>query len=82
MRNRLLQLFFLLLFVFGFSQDWKFIFESDKKFYYYKPNTENTAWVKIVSDNIEYYPTKTSTKKSLIDGYQLYFGNLIVKQGK
>lgn len=58
-------------FSFCYSQDWKFISEQNNGAYYYKPNTEDNAWIKIVSDKTEYYPSKTSLKKSTTDGYQI-----------
>jgi hypothetical protein len=66
-----LTLIFFSFFTFGFSQDWKFIFESNDQSYYYKPNTENTAWIKVVSEKIEYYPNKASNKKSVVNGSEV-----------
>ncbi len=59
---------FLFIFSFSYSQDWKFLFKEPSKAYYYKPNNENTAWIKIVSNKIEYY--QSGVLKS-VDGYKL-----------
>ncbi len=59
---------FLFIFSFSYSQDWKFLFKEPNKTYYYKPNNENTAWIKIVSNKIEYY--QSGVLKS-VDGYKL-----------
>jgi len=63
-------LFILFFFIFSFShsQNWKFLYKEQNKTYYYKPNTENTAWIKIVSNKIEYY--QSNVLKS-VDGYKL-----------
>lgn len=58
-------------FSFCYSQDWKFLFEQKDGIYYYKPNTDETAWIKVISEKTEYYPTKTSEKTKTVDGYKL-----------
>ncbi|SHK45079.1 hypothetical protein [Epilithonimonas mollis] len=68
--NRLLPALSLFIFSFSYSQDWKYIFESNTDIFYYKPDTENTAWIKMISGKTEYYP-KTSTGLKIIDGYIL-----------
>lgn len=56
---------------FSYSQvkDWEFILESENGTYYYKPNNNRTAWVKVVSDKTKYYPKETYPKAKIIDGY-------------
>lgn len=70
MRAPLLILLFFT-FSFGYSQDWKFMYEQDGETFYFKLHNDELAWIKIVSDNIEYYLNKTTEKKSYVDGYQL-----------
>lgn len=54
------------------GQDWKLVTELKNGSYYYKPNTNETAWIKIISDSIEYYPTESPQGvKKTVDGYQL-----------
>jgi len=66
--NKLLSALCLLTFSFSYSQDWQFIFENNTDTFYYKPNTENTIWIKMISSKTDYYP-KTSTGLKVIDGY-------------
>lgn len=56
---------------FSYSQvkDWEFILESENDTYYYKPNNNRTAWVKVVSEKTKYYPKETYPKAKIIDGY-------------
>jgi hypothetical protein len=56
---------------FSYSQvkDWEFILESENGTYYYKPNNNRTAWVKVVSEKTKYYPKETYPKAKIIDGY-------------
>lgn len=68
--DKLLLALSLFIFSFGYSQDWKFIFENNTDSFYYKPNTEDTAWIKVISGKTEYFP-KTSTGLRVIDGYIL-----------
>lgn len=68
--NKLLLTSGLFIFSFSCAQDWKYIFENNTDTFYYKPNTENTAWIKVISSKTEYYP-KTSTGLKIIDGYTL-----------
>ncbi|MFM9945087.1 MAG: surface-adhesin E family protein [Bacteroidia bacterium] len=56
---------------FCYSQNWKFLSEEKNGIYYYRPNTDETAWIKIVSDKMEYYPKKTSQKLATVDGYKI-----------
>ena len=62
----------ILLFTFSFcySQDWKLIGEVSNDTYYYKPNTRDTAWIKVVSEKTE-YESKESQKLITVDGYKL-----------
>ncbi len=62
---------FLLLSKFCYSQDWKLLFEVEDGTYYYKPNTSETAWIKVVSNKTTYYPNKASTKLKTVDGYTI-----------
>ena len=58
---------------FCYSQvkDWEFILESEAGTYYYKPNNDRTAWIKVVSENTKYYPKETYPKAKTIDGYTM-----------
>ena len=56
---------------FCYSQDWKFVLESKTGIYQYKPNTDETAWIKLIDDKIEYYPRKTSQRLATVDGYEI-----------
>lgn len=53
-----------------FSQDWEEILKGNDNKYYYKPNTDTTAWIKETSDKMAYYPTNSKNKK-IIDGYKI-----------
>jgi len=66
--KKILLLLSILICALSYAQDWKFLFKEANKTYYYKPNTENTAWIKIVSNKIEYY--QSNVLKS-VDGYKL-----------
>lgn len=66
--KKILLLLSLLLFSISYAQDWKFLFKEPNKTYYYKPNTKNTAWIKIVSNKIEYYQSRVLKS---VDGYKL-----------
>ncbi|SCZ00051.1 surface-adhesin E family protein [Flavobacterium caeni] len=68
--KKILHLLAILAFCSSYSQDWKMLFESEMGTYYYKPNTDETAWVKIVSNKTEYYPSKTSTQTKTVDGHK------------
>lgn len=70
MKKTLLLLSFFI-FSFGYSQDWKLLFEIEGATYYYKPNTDDNAWIKIVSAETEYYPDKFSKKAKIVDGYRV-----------
>jgi hypothetical protein len=72
MKKVLFLVFFLVTsFCYSQVQDWEIIGESDGSTYYYKPNNNRTAWVKVVSLNTKYYPTKSSTIPKTIDGYKI-----------
>ena len=66
-------IFFFLFFSYSYcySQDWQFLFEVELDTYYYKPNNKNTAWVKVISEKTEYFPSKSSLKTKSIDGYKI-----------
>lgn len=70
MKKTLLLLSFFI-FSFGYSQDWVMLFEIEGATYYYKPNTDDNAWIKIVSAETEYYPDKFSKKAKIVDGYRV-----------
>ncbi len=57
-----------LIFSFSYSQEWKLILKESNKNYYYKTNDQTTAWIKIVSNKIEYYESKVLKS---VDGYKL-----------
>lgn len=69
--KKYLLLLMLFAFSFSYSQDWKLIFELKNGTYYYKANTKNTAWIKLVSDKTEYFPDEISKKAIIVDGYKL-----------
>lgn len=68
--KKILLLLSLLICTLSYAQDWKLIFEADDVAYYYKPNTKNTAWIKEVSDKMEYEP-EDSLETKVIKGYQI-----------
>ncbi len=70
MKKTLLLLSFFIL-SFGYSQDWEMLFEIEGATYYYKPNTDDNAWIKIVSAKTEYYPDKFSKKAKIVDGHKI-----------
>ena len=53
-----------------YSQNWEQILQTEQEEYFYKPNTRNTAWVKVVSEKTEYTSEKT-LKNEIIDGYKM-----------
>tara|TARA_R110000850_G_scaffold245318_1_gene370200 strand:+ start:329 stop:712 length:384 start_codon:yes stop_codon:yes gene_type:complete len=53
-----------------YSQNWEQILQTEQEEYFYKPNTQNTAWIKIVSEQTEFISEKTQ-KKKIIDGYKM-----------
>jgi|SRR5690606_14764868 len=53
------------------NKDWEFILESETGSYYYKPNNNRTAWIKVVSEKTQYYPKETYPKAKIIDGYTI-----------
>ncbi|MCB0743365.1 MAG: hypothetical protein KDC67_05635 [Ignavibacteriae bacterium] len=67
------QILVLILIVFSiksYSQNWEQILQTEQEEYFYKSNTHNTAWVKVVSDKIEYLSDKTQ-KTVIVDGYKM-----------
>lgn len=66
-------LLFLSFFTFSFcySQDWKLLFETKEGTYYHKPNTDKTAWVKLVSDKTVYYSKDDRFNSKTVDGYTI-----------
>lgn len=55
-----------------FAQDWEYITSGEKNNkFYYKPNTDDTAWIKEVSNKLSYYETNKEQSKKIIDGYQI-----------
>ena len=67
------QTLLLLLIVFSiktYSQNWEKILQTEQEEYLYKPNTRNTAWIKIISEKIEYVSEETQ-KEEIIDGYKM-----------
>lgn len=68
--KKILLLLSLLICTLSYAQDWKLIFEADDVAYYYKPNTKNTAWIKEVSDKMEYEP-EDSLETKVIKGYHI-----------
>lgn len=65
----LLLLFFS--FPFCYSQEWKLLSDSKEGTYYYKPNTDNTAWVKLVSEKTIYYSQDDRSNPKSVDGYTI-----------
>ena len=55
----------------SYSQDWKLLFKSDNETYYYKPNNDETAWIKVTSNKTEYHPSKVSSQVKIVDGYKI-----------
>ena len=68
--KKILLLLSLLIFSLRYAQDWKLIFEADSVAYYYKPHTTNTAWIKVFSNQTEYY-LKNIVNVQVTDGYTL-----------
>ncbi len=66
-------LLLLLFFTFSFchSQDWKLLLDSKEGTYYYKPNTDKTAWVKLVSEKTIYYSKDDRSNPKSVDGYTI-----------
>lgn len=53
-----------------FSQDWQYLGKQDNgDEYYFKPSTSNTAWIKIVSQSIEF--TNSAGRKVNIAGHKM-----------
>jgi hypothetical protein len=70
--KKIIILISLINFSFCYSQDWKLLHESPELgTYYYKPNNYQTAWIKIISEKTEYYPSKTTANKKTVDGYKI-----------
>jgi len=68
--KQILVIFLIFFSIKTYSQNWEQILQSEQEEYYYKSNTHNTAWVKIVSEKTEYDSDKTQ-KKEIIDGYKM-----------
>ncbi|WP_332032718.1 surface-adhesin E family protein [Kaistella sp.] len=52
------------------TNEWEFIGSApDSNSYYYKPNSENKAWIKIESPQLEYINKEGQRK--YVDGYQV-----------
>ena len=69
--KKILLLLSLFTFSLSYSQDWKLLFESKEGSYYYKPNTENTGWIKLVSDKTVYYQKNDRVNSKTVDGYTM-----------
>jgi len=65
------QLLLLLLFMGSVcsAQDWQYLMESNNDVYYYKLNSDTTAWVKIASGMTSYYASSDDIKPTTVDGY-------------
>lgn len=68
--KKLLLLLSIISFSNSYSQKWEPLFDSEKGSYYYKANTDDTAWTKLVFEKIEYYSSKTR-KSEIVDGYKM-----------
>jgi hypothetical protein len=68
------QLLLLLLFIGSVcsAQDWQYLMESNNNVYYYKLNSHNMAWVKVVSGMTSYYASSDDIKPTTVDGYTVY----------
>ena len=53
------------------NKDWELILESKTGNYYYKPNNNRTAWIKVVSEKTKYFSKETNPKEKTIDGYTI-----------
>ena len=54
------------------AQGWQYLMESDNDVYYYKLNSNNTVWVKVVSDATTYYASSDDAKPTSVEGYTVY----------
>ena len=72
---------FLLIFSFSYSQGWKFLFEKNNESFFYKPNTKNTAWIKVFSEKTEYY-LKNIVNVQVTEGYTLTLWKFDCKEKK
>lgn len=55
-----------------FAQDWEYVTSGeDNNKFYYKPNTDDTAWIKEVSEKLVNYDTDKGKNKKTIDGYRV-----------
>jgi len=68
--KQFLVLFLIVFSIKTYSQNWEQILKTEQEEYFYKPNTHNTAWVKVVSDKTEYLSDKTQ-KAVIVDGYKM-----------
>jgi hypothetical protein len=51
------------------AQNWTKLFEQKNETYYFKPNSYDTAWIKVVSNKSEFF--QESKKSETIDGYKV-----------
>ena len=56
----------------SYSQDseWTQLFENKQGNFFFKPNSNNTAWIKIVSEKTK-YTLENSTQEKIVDGYRV-----------
>lgn len=54
------------------AQEWQYLTESNTAVYYYKLNSDKTAWVKAVSETTNYYVSNDDIRPTTIDGYTVY----------
>ncbi len=66
--KKILLLLLLLTFSLSYAQDWKFLFENNNESFFFKPNTKNTGWIKVISEKTEYY-LKNIVNVQVTDGY-------------
>ena len=66
--KKILLLLSLLIFSLSYSQEWKFLFEINNESFFFKPNTKNTGWIKVISEKTEYY-LKNIVNVQVTDGY-------------
>lgn len=68
MKKIVLLIVVFLTFASSYAQDWEFLFKLEDGEYYYKPHTDETAWIKFV----EYSPNKTASQKKIIKGHVIF----------
>ena len=54
------------------AQGWNYLAEYNNTMYYYKLNTGNTAWVKVVTNKASDYASTDDSNPSTIEGYTIY----------